>query len=419
MKDLILGFLILVSSCVGVGEISQYAFGQCGDKDFERRAINFKHKTSEEILALSPDERMDQMLLEHLFHKPWTKSNDANYHLLHKLLIEDSLKILPKASEYVTSYNPKNGFCKEFNEAKLHLAAQYVNAVDDRKFRVRATKNGEKFLKELEAAIELKRKENHGEDRISLLSSLLEQMKGGSIRDEILQSTFKEKHSVDISHEELNMLTEFLISVDPAYPSWSEVDSDAPPYTFKNPKKFFDAYKQFKDKGGFSGFCANTIGIDEFRKVDKIAASKIKGGEHNRDRARRVFYSLSDELQVNVFLIGRLCHNGDFSTFSYINPDTFAEVGEAFLASRGEEAIGAISAKIEQTQYWNVLNALTQLLVVIDDKCKCVNKNQRLLNSLKKVFDKPPKISNRFDKKSYGQFLSNISKLNIDENQIK
>ncbi|MEZ5345686.1 MAG: hypothetical protein R2681_09050 [Pyrinomonadaceae bacterium] len=419
MRILILMFLMLVTGCEGAGKSFKYTSSQCGDKDFERKARNFEHETSDEIHAMSPEEKMDQMLLEYLFHQPWERVNDANYDLLHKLLIEDSIRILPKAIEYVTSYKPTNGSCKEFNEARLIVAAEYVKAVDDREFRVRAITQGKTFLKELEATIELKQKQNHNKNRIRLLSMLLEQMKGTNIADGDLQATFKNKYSIEISHEELNMFIEYLISVDPAYPSWSDVDRSSPPHTFKDPEKFYEAYEQFKTKVAISGYCANPSGIDEFNKVDKIAAYKQKGGDEDFDRAKDIFYSFSDEIQVNIFLIGRLCHDGKFFGVSVIKPDRFAGIGEELLISRGKDILGAISAKIEHTQFWNVLNVLSELLVDIDANCKCVSNNPNLSNALKKATENPPKLLNRFDRGNYDQFRLNILKLNLDRNQNK
>lgn len=241
MKILISVLFIFMSSCY---EIHNSVFTQssvCGDP-------YFKHKSETEIAAMTPEEKMDQMVLEQMFHLP--AFDDDNYKLLHLYIINDGIKILPKAIEYMNEYDPNVQECKERSNARLLTAAMYIDIVDSAKFRIRAIENGRLAINALEQAIERQRKSRSdaGKDdgRGKLFSTFLEGIKGQTIKDDLIKETLEKQYNIKMSEAELIEFTNFLISLDPAYPSWTKVLGWAE-MTQAESDRYYRAYLKFKE----------------------------------------------------------------------------------------------------------------------------------------------------------------------------
>ncbi len=153
MRNLVVLLIIGISRACGQLRSSidsESLSSNCGD-------TSFKHKSGTELTAMSPPDRMDQMVLELMFHSPL---EDDNHQTLHSLIIEDGVKILPKASEYANGYDPNSRECKTRNEARLLASANFMNVVDSAKFRLRAIEEGRLAIDALERAIERKTRKN-------------------------------------------------------------------------------------------------------------------------------------------------------------------------------------------------------------------------------------------------------------------
>lgn len=235
MKILVPVLFILLSSCQAFTQSSV-----CGNPSFE-------HKSQAEIAAMSPEEKMDQMVLEQMFHAPW--DDDANYHQLHLLIIGDGVKILPTAIEYLNEYDPNARECQARNNARLLTAAMYIDNVDSGVFRIRAVENGRLAIQALEQAIERRHKARPDKDeydsRGNLLSVLLRKIKGRCIKDGLIKKTLEDRYKIKMSEEELMEFVEYLISIDPAYPSWTKILGWAE-MTEAEADRYHQAYLQFK-----------------------------------------------------------------------------------------------------------------------------------------------------------------------------
>ena len=205
----------------------------------------FKHKSEAEIAAMSPEEKMDQMVLEQMFHVP--ALDDDNYDLLHLYIINDGIKILPKAIEYMNEYDPNAKECKQRNDARLLTAAIYISNVDTAKFRIRAIENGRVAIKALEQVNERRRKSGLDVDKYDLFSVFLDGLKGQAIKDGLIKETLEKQHNIKMSEAELTEFTNFLISLDPAYPSWTKVFVWAE-MTKEESNLYYRAYQKFRKK---------------------------------------------------------------------------------------------------------------------------------------------------------------------------
>jgi hypothetical protein len=242
MKILIPMLFVVMIGCQAIPNNVFTQSSVCGDR-------YFKHKSEAEIAAMSPEEKMDQMVLEEMFHLP--ALDDDNYDLLHLYIINDGIKILPKAIEYMNEYDPNAKECKQRNDARLLTAAMYIANVDSAKFRIRAVENGRVAINALEQAIERRRKSRLDADdydgRGNLLSTLLEGPKGRATKDGLIKETLEKQYNIKMSDAELMEFTNFLISLDPAYPSWTNIFGWAE-MTKEESDLYYRAYQKFKKK---------------------------------------------------------------------------------------------------------------------------------------------------------------------------
>jgi hypothetical protein len=240
MKILILMVFVVMSACQGIHNNVFTQSSDCGNRDF-------KHKSEAEIAAMSPEEKMDQMVLEQMFHLPGF--NDDNYELLHLYIINDGIKIVPKAIEYMNEYDPNAQECKERSEARLLTAAMYIDHVDNAKFRIRTIENGQVAINALEQAIERRRKSRLDADNDSsrerLLSIFLNKLKGESIKDDSIKEGLEKHYNIKMSEAEAMEFTNFLISLDPAYPSWTKGFGWVA-MTKEESDLYYQAYQKFK-----------------------------------------------------------------------------------------------------------------------------------------------------------------------------
>lgn len=242
MKILIPILFVVISGCQAIHNNVFTQSSVCGDR-------YFKHKSEAEIAAMSPEEKMDQMVLEQMFHVP--AFDDDNYSLLHLYIINDGIKILPKAIEYMNEYDPNVQECKERSNARLLTAAMYIDIVDSAKFRIRAVENGRVAINALEQAIERRRKSRLDADnydgRGNLLSVFLDGLKGLTIKDGLIKESLEKQYNIKMSEAELIEFTNFLISLDPAYPSWTKVLGWAE-MTKAESDLYYRAYQKFKTR---------------------------------------------------------------------------------------------------------------------------------------------------------------------------
>lgn len=242
MKILIPMLFVVMSGCQAIHSNVFTQSSVCGDPDF-------KHKSEVEIAVMSPEEKMDQMVLEQMFHVG--AIDDENYKLLHLYIINDGIKMLPKAIEYMNEYDPNIQECKERSDARLLTAAMYIDIVDSAKFRIRAVENGRLAINALEQAVERRRISRSGtgthDGRGNLFSTFLEGIKGRSIKDGLIKETLEKQYNIKMSEAELMEFTNFLISLDPAYPSWTKVLGWAE-MTKEESDLYYRAYQKFKTR---------------------------------------------------------------------------------------------------------------------------------------------------------------------------
>ncbi len=229
-------FLIFVTLATAVSSAFCQGFADCG-------VTKLHHKLPSEVAAMTADQKMEQMVLEVMFHPP--TNDDENHGLLHDHLVKDSTDVLPKAIEYLQTYDPTETKCRSRSEARVLTAVIYAGAVDGSTIRLRSIESGRTFLRLLEALVE-RRQSIHDDTRNRLLGTHLKQMQGISIKDGMIREALAKQFKVEMSEAELRNFCEHLILVDSTYPSWTQIVGWAPEMPPDEARRYYEAYLKFK-----------------------------------------------------------------------------------------------------------------------------------------------------------------------------
>lgn len=218
---------------------------------------NYKHKSEAELAALTLAQLMDEEVKEQIYHKAATWSDehhDKDYgSLIGKYIDKYEVKILlPVLTEYMNTYDPKSA--SECEETRFFVAYATAGGLDGGVVRLRGTQEGRSAIDALGRAIERMReadfdkgeyKRKHAID-FALLH--LEGLKGINGRDEKIRNTLRARHKVEITDGELLEFSNYLISLDPTYPTWSDIAEGGPPFLVKESKKYYEAFLKFREK---------------------------------------------------------------------------------------------------------------------------------------------------------------------------
>lgn len=211
---------------------------------------NYKHKLEAEIVDMTPAQIIDEMAKEQIYHMPAFGDDYGN--MLNEYIPKDKVKILPVLNEYMNGYDPNNPDCNDRSGARFVVASTMADDIDNSVVRLRGIKEGQLAIEALEHAVERMRKagfdknEHELNDRFNLSLLNLKGQKGANIRDELIMNTLQSRHKVQMTEGKLLEFSNFLTSLDPRYPRWSDVGDYGPPPVLAESKKYYEVYLEFK-----------------------------------------------------------------------------------------------------------------------------------------------------------------------------
>jgi len=218
----------------------------------------YRHKSIEELSAMSPSQLIDESIKEQLYHQG-DSSNVENHDNAYAFSFDQYLKkvevqkLLTVLTQYLV-YDP--GTESKCKETGFFVASATVGSIDNGVVRLRALPEGRLAIAALEKSVQRLKDAgladtDHDRNYLFNLSAhQLEMAKGTSIRDEIIRATLEVRHKIQMSESEYLEFSNYLTSVDPKYPTWSEVGEYGPPTLVKDSQKYFDAYAKFKSSKG-------------------------------------------------------------------------------------------------------------------------------------------------------------------------
>jgi hypothetical protein len=197
---------------------------------------------------MTPVQLIEEEVNEQIHHLP--AIGDDYGSLIAKSLRKHGRAILPPLVECLKNYDPKSE--SRSNQMRFHVCAAELNDFDRGEERLRGTNDGKLAIEALDTAIE--RMEKAGFDKGEFNSPLnfsfavlyQKSQKGITSCDEMIRNTLQIKHKVEMSDEEALSFSNYLVSIDPRYPTWSDVGEYGPPMQVADSKKFYDAYLAYK-----------------------------------------------------------------------------------------------------------------------------------------------------------------------------
>lgn len=219
---------------------------------------NYIPKSESQIASMTPRQLID----ERIKRDPGafrTYEELANYEdSIEKRIWQAGVKALPVLTEYMNnSFHSQSDF--KCDNSRFGTVQRIANDIDRFEFRLRGTSEGKQTIDAFERAIERVEKPGFTNKDVSYYRTMfLKYLKGINGVDGAIQDTFWVRSQIEMSDKELLEFSNFLIDLDPTYPSWSDTDfikdysrineagNPAQVYVLKKPERFYEAYKKFK-----------------------------------------------------------------------------------------------------------------------------------------------------------------------------
>lgn len=234
---------------------------------FVTHAHGYKHKTEAEIAQMTPALRVDEYSEEQAYHK--YDLSDEQWMLILKCIRRDGLAALPRMIEITDEYDPTRASGKRGHKGERFDAMwMLLGDLDNHVVRLRGTEEGKRAIAALERAINRMRAAGYGQPdqhdwpqhgRFESAVATIEQARGINLTtDPAIRNALRLGYRVQMSDEALLAFSNFLVTHDPTYPSWSEMDYikdysrlnavglPVRVHTMKKPERFYDAYFEFK-----------------------------------------------------------------------------------------------------------------------------------------------------------------------------
>lgn len=244
-------FAFLLLSLFGCDLLAQNDQGCFGER--------YQPKSEAEVASMTTRQLIDELIrLEPRVFKSYEEVSDY-MNAIKKRIRQAGDKALPVLTEHMNaSFYSKTAF--ECDHKRFGTANQLAHDIDRFEFRLRGTSEGKQTIDAFEQAIERVEKPGFTERDVSFYRSMfLSDLKGINGADEKIRDTFWVRYRIEMSDKELVEFSNFLIELDPTYPSWSDWDfikdhsrineagNPLQVYVLKEPERFYQAYLRFKE----------------------------------------------------------------------------------------------------------------------------------------------------------------------------
>jgi hypothetical protein len=209
----------------------------------------FKHKSENEIKAMSPAQRVEEVIKERLYHG--VEISDDNYEPLLRYIHKNAIETLPALESVAARYEPRPE--QTGPDIRFETAFLLAREIDDSVIRIRTTDKGRSLIKSFENVLGRMQNAGYAEDTHKWYRRYLGyekdvaglQGKQLSLIDGYIQESLEKKHTTQISDEEMLKFSNYLTSYKPTYPSNCKVKSLA----CINSKWYYETYLKFKRNG--------------------------------------------------------------------------------------------------------------------------------------------------------------------------
>lgn len=222
---------------------------------FEKK---YEPKSEASIASMSPRQLIDELIESHpsAFR---TYKEVADYQdSIEKRIRQTGNEALPVLIEHINnSFRAPDDFrCDNLRFSTVQRMAHDIDRFD---FRLRGTDMGKRTVDAFERAVERVEKPGFTKKDVSYYRTMfLKDIKGINHIDRHIQDTFRVRYGIEMSESELVEFSNFLIELDPTYPSWSGTDfikdysqingagNPRQVYVLKDSERFYKAYQKFR-----------------------------------------------------------------------------------------------------------------------------------------------------------------------------
>lgn len=218
-----------------------------GPNCFQNEQKDYRFKTDLELESMTPSELIDEVVGADYFDLPgsgeyWTKT--------HYYLRKSGADLFPTLTNNLNSYDVGN--TSTCSTLRFQVTAATADYLDNFCIRLKGSNDGLLAIGALERSIERMRAAgfveggSKGNRNLDFAILFLKGLKGKNVTDQKISDTLKARHGVSMSDDELAKFSNYLVSTDAGYPSWSEPGEYQIPMLMKESKKYHDAYLKFK-----------------------------------------------------------------------------------------------------------------------------------------------------------------------------
>ena len=251
MKNQILRFSLLgfvISLGLGMSVTENYAQARLGKRTLDCRESRYRHKADSELAVMTPFQLVEESVKEQLYHMPSFDTYSGE--MLNKhLRLHEPAAVLGVLSSNIRDHDPTGQ--DRCEKLRFLVSVGEARGLDRGKIRLRSISEGLAVINALEQVLDRMKKAGFDQEGSSTRGEFhfhtlqLKGLRSTNERDELIRNTLQKRHNIIMSDTELLEFSEFLISIDPAYPSWSEID-DGQSLLLNKSEKYWQAYQAFK-----------------------------------------------------------------------------------------------------------------------------------------------------------------------------
>lgn len=224
------------------------------------------HHSEKEVSQMTSEQRLREYCREFsghgLLHRDYLSVLDDS-------LMRDGVKTLPVIVKIIDEFDPTSfRNAGRDREDSAYAAELVLSSLDAAYFRVRSLEEGRLAIDALRRAISRMRTARYdsasdeGEHskrlRLQVAEGLLKELQGANNYDQAIRDTMELRYKITVNEKEMLDFADYLISKDPKYPRWSELDwytdqnkineagNPAQYRIVQNIQPFYNAYKDFK-----------------------------------------------------------------------------------------------------------------------------------------------------------------------------
>lgn len=207
---------------------------------------NFVHKSIGDLGRMDAEQLLQEAVNEQIYHRPATNDDyrfDISKHALR--VGEGMFESIIKA---IDAYDPAHR--SDCNWMRFHIASLTADSLDNRVVRLRGSQSGKRIIEALQKAIDRMKAAGFGEGEssrksdLNLAAQIINGLSGVNQIDEEIKQTLISRKGMAISDDRVVDFTNFLLSLDPKYPSWSEPSNDSSG-TLKDSEGYYRAYNKY------------------------------------------------------------------------------------------------------------------------------------------------------------------------------